>query len=114
MCLRSVPIGTYCTNTSRKQTFLITGLDHPRGSLQLEPGIGGPHRGWDLPARGNTGVNALGLFRAARDPTSRYSPRRLYGAPLDAVPHEKVTRNRLQTPDSCERLRLPRQEPTFT
>jgi hypothetical protein len=32
----------------------------------LEPGIGGPHRGWDLPARGNTGpADALGLFRAA-------------------------------------------------
>jgi len=34
---------------------------------QLEPGIGGPHRGWDQPARGNAGADALGLFRAARD-----------------------------------------------
>jgi hypothetical protein len=37
------------------------------GTIQLEPGIGGPHRGWDQPARGNTGADALGLFRAARD-----------------------------------------------
>jgi hypothetical protein len=35
-----------------------------RERSEAGPGIGGPHRGWDLPARGNTGLaDALGLFR---------------------------------------------------
>jgi hypothetical protein len=52
---------------------------------QLEPGIGGPHRGWDQPARGNTGADALGLFRAARDPEFKVLAQRALGDTFSAV-----------------------------